>query len=718
MERCFDLLLAWPQELDLSAFESGSLEHAAALIRRNQLCAAEVVLLSTQSRVNQGSWDNTALLALLAQIRLIQGSLSACELLIQRIYSLASDSWIYRWLYAQLLIQQGRFQEVACLSSDFWRDENCYPLLAFVHVAERLANNDLQSAEHLLLNAPASSCLESLRLNAALLKARGDSASAFDLLQPLLTFAPESILLQSQVFELVIAARRIPQIVPIAREALLKHGEHPELLNNVTAVKLFQRQPSYARRCALTLQLWASLGRSKAGMPNLICSYEQCGNADWLEYLHPAIWRQPLVNTDLSGNLVLHLASMQSHRHKEHLSNFVTALQSSPAQQILCKAPPSSLEMSAPMTNDLLRIAWVSPDFTPHPVSRFLMHFFQASRGMLSHQHHLISLQDHGSQSNLSSFQEIPGLQLIDVSRLQPVDRVSAIREIGADLVVDLAGWTGGHFAAGFLARLAKVQINYLGYFATSGLPTMDYWLGDHALFPDGHSEWCTERLWRLPRPFIAWQPPLGLPEAGVHVTDPPVGPIRFGSFNNNRKLSDRTIQLWSQILLAIPDSRLVLKANSAEDPYTQELLARRMRRYGLDPQRVDWLELTAGCKEHLLQYRHMDVALDPVPNGGCTTTCEALWMGCPVITMAGSHYVSRMSTAVLSGAGLFEWIAESEQSYVRLAIQQAMNVHWLRQNRSRWRHSLVSSPIGNAADLMRELETAFSAMLHLSAKH
>jgi len=406
------------------------------------------------------------------------------------------------------------------------------------------------------------------------------------------------------------------------------------------------------------------------------------------------------------------LASTQSTRTPVHLSNFVTALNRSPLLQQLRSAPPSLSARAIGSVDIPLKIAWVSADFTHHPVSRFLHHFLVASSGRRYHHHHLVSLANHGTASNLAIFQAMPGIDVVDVSSLKAQERVSAIRSLNADVVVDLSGWTGGHFATGFLAKLAPVQVNYLGYFASSGLPTMDYWLGDAELFPPHSSEYCTEQRWCLQRPFIAWQPPAGLPEAEVDVVGPPQGSFRLGSFNNNRKLSDRTLGLWARILARLPAAKLVLKANAGDDQPTQELLARRMRRQGLDPERVEWLALTPGCKEHLLQYRHLDIALDPVPNGGCTTTCEALWMGCPVITLAGTHYVSRMSTAVLSGAGLPQWVASTEEDYVQLAVAQAENLDWLRQHRHHWRNTLSSSPLGDAADLVRHLEQAFSAMV------
>jgi predicted O-linked N-acetylglucosamine transferase (SPINDLY family) len=129
----------------------------------------------------------------------------------------------------------------------------------------------------------------------------------------------------------------------------------------------------------------------------------------------------------------------------------------------------------------------------------------------------------------------------------------------------------------------------------------------------------------------------------------------------------------------------------------------------------VIWLPLAGTHREHLQQYRHVDVALDSFPNGGCTTTCEALWMGVPVITLTGTHYVSRMSTAVLQGAGMADWCASSTQHYVSLAKQQADRLSELRQNRDRWRSQVMHHPLGDAADLMHHLEHAF-VELHSTA--
>jgi len=267
MATCLKLLLAWPDAIDLAALPLHSLERIAALVRLNQLRLAETELLAGAARFEHGSDAHGSALVLLAQIRLLQGALPACEVVLQQLERLRPGWWPLRWLQAQLLLQRGELARLAVLPPSHWHDEQQHPLLQIVHAAERLANHDLDQAKRLIGSLPQPAALETLRLQAGLLHATGRSKQAFELLHPLLQRAPQQLLLHAQVCELVLVARQIPHVVPIARQALLSHGEHPELLNNVTAVKLYQRQPGYARRCALVLQTWASLGSHRAGMP-------------------------------------------------------------------------------------------------------------------------------------------------------------------------------------------------------------------------------------------------------------------------------------------------------------------------------------------------------------------------------------------------------------------------------------------------------------------
>jgi protein O-GlcNAc transferase len=372
-----------------------------------------------------------------------------------------------------------------------------------------------------------------------------------------------------------------------------------------------------------------------------------------------------------------------------------------------------------PNSPQRLRVGWICADIANHPVARFLLSWLAAAKGQFQHNHIVIAIEP-GQARYQQLFRELPQVQFIDQSTPGlTTERIQRLRQLDLDLAVDLNGWTGHHLAAAFICRIAPLQLNYLAYHASTGIPAMDAWVVDrHLLPPEPNAEWHTEPLLRLRRPFLAWQPHPGLPEASASVSAPAFDRtcgIRFGCFNNLRKISDQALQCWSRILRAVPGSALVLKAHSAEDTATATLLERRLQRYHLPLQQVIWLPYTTTPEEHLQQYAHMDVALDSFPNTGCTTTCEALWMGVPVITLEGNHYVSRMAAAVLHAAELPEWICSSLQAYEQLAIAQSSpeRLAWLRSHRVHWRHQIQTSPLGDAKDLMQELERCFSELAH-----
>ena len=317
------------------------------------------------------------------------------------------------------------------------------------------------------------------------------------------------------------------------------------------------------------------------------------------------------------------------------------------------------------------------------------------------HAHTVLDVFPHGAESKNDWFKNLEHTSFLDLGSTSLTEKISKVRDHQFDVVIDLSGWTSNHFLRGFMERLAPVQVSYLGYFASTGLNTMDYWLGDHSLFPQPITEWHTETIYRLNRCFISWSPPPYLPEASAEVVDTPAsGGIRFGCFNHHRKFSDETLNVWGQILSSIPDSRLVLKGGQSDDSATSTLLSRRMRRAGLDPEKIIWIERTRGTSEHLKQYELIDITLDSFPNGGCTTSCESLWMGVPVITHSGTSYVNRMSTAVLQGAGLSDWCCSSLAEYVSLAREHASNLSSLRQNRVHWRELFKSTDLGNPQSL------------------
>lgn len=676
----------------------------------------ELVEPSLLARLVTHPKDRCFVLIHLVLIAELAGQQSLYE---RRLVTLAREfphTELTRWLQLRYWIATRDEQAIQRAGQALWHGESESPYLRLIRCRYEFARRDYAQAQACLEALPSelSKSLDAEQCRGDLAELRGDPYQALQIWLPLVARAPRCRFTLLRAMNLAITCRHSNGVLAAIRRGLDEFGEHPDFLNLVGSIKLYQRQPGLARRALLLAMVWKSLGLAYVDVSNLLTSYEMLGLVAWLEYTldHQFV---DASSGSFDANRCMQLASLISSQYQDHVESYLERMRSQPAFWQFRSAGgqiPSqkSVDLSPQRP---LTVAWVTGDLNPHPVSRFLLQFFSAASGSLQHRHLLVSTFDHGLEACTSWFEEIPDLSLINVADQQPDNKVAAIRQLKPDVAIDLAGWTANHFMAGFMARLAPVQVNYLGFFASTGLVEMDYWLGDSALFPSPMHEYHQEKIWRLDRPFLAWQPCSPLPEAEAQVCDANNGPVRFGSFNHNRKLSNATIALWGKLLRQIPESRLVLKANAKDDIFTQKLLRKRFVRYGLDPDRVDWLELTAGPREHLDQYRWLDIALDPIPNGGCTTSCEALWMGVPVVTLRGAAYVSRMSTAVLEGAGLPEWIAHNPDHYLEICRNAAADISRLRTIRARWRDQLITSPLGDAKALMMSLEASFAQMLH-----
>ena len=701
----------WPDQLPPEACNDALLE-SARLLRLQQFQAAEAMLL-IQYRAQPASCD---VLGMLALLRLRQVLLPAYLALVDELQAIDPENPGLRFLQAQYWLQIGEIPQLLALPQEFWEPAQGFWPLQLAKAALSIHLNKLPQALAALeaIPAPWGDCLEAIRLHCRILEREQKYQQALQLLLAAAQRFPQHWPAQVHLVDLTIKARSHDHALPCLRQALAQHGAAPELLPQIAQIQLLRNRVADARRTALQDQLWNTVRRvSSVASTNLLNCYDRLGYAEWLAFKSTQARDQSIsVSLEMQENLCMQAASLELPTVPTAVADVVEHYSRHPDFLPAVAKAPGLVSSRQPGTKRPLTVAWITADLAYHPVSRFLLGFFAASP-QLEHRHLLVDTCDHLVESNRCQFEGLTNLQVHNIGHGEWPAKLAAIRALQADVAIDLSGWTGGHFMRGFLARLAPVQMSYLGYFASTGLPTMDVWLGDDQLFPTPMQEWHTESIHRLQRCFIAWQPPAQLPEATVDVAEArPAGGIRFGSFNHNRKLSDATLRLWGDLLGSLPGSSLVLKASHRDDAATQELLCRRMRRQGLDPERVIWLPRADGPLEHLRQYGLVDVALDCFPNGGCTTTCEALWMGTPVITLTGRSYVSRMSTAVLHGAAMGEWCASSPEHYLQLARAQADGLVWLRQNRSHWRHQLQVNPLGDAADLMDQLELAFTTLV------
>jgi protein O-GlcNAc transferase len=255
------------------------------------------------------------------------------------------------------------------------------------------------------------------------------------------------------------------------------------------------------------------------------------------------------------------------------------------------------------------------------------------------------------------------------------------------------------------------VQVTWLGYPNTTGLTEIDFRLTDATSDPVGQTEgWHSESLWRLPDGFLTYGPP---PEA-PRVIDPPHlqrGYLTFGCFNHAAKINQQCIRLWAAVLQKVPGSRLLLKARGLHEATTIERLASEFAGLGITPERLTFRGERLSVVDQLALVQSVDLALDTFPYNGTTTTCESLWMGVPVVALAGRTHVARVGASLLRQVGLEACVAPEESEYVERACRFAKDSAWLTEMRRSLRTRFRASSLGDAVKFTSQLEEAFVRM-------
>lgn len=355
-----------------------------------------------------------------------------------------------------------------------------------------------------------------------------------------------------------------------------------------------------------------------------------------------------------------------------------------------------------------LHVGYVSPDFCAHPVAFFIEPIL-ASHDQDSHK---IFCYANVSRPDSITVQ----LQLLpvvwrDISSLDDAECVELIRNDGIDILVDLAGHTCQNRLPLFSLKPAPLQVTWLGYPDTTGLAAIDYRFSDAVTDPVGMTErHHSEELVRLPGTFLCFRPPANAPlVAGEEQLS--ARPLTFSSFNNLAKVSPEMMVVWANILLQAADATLLIKAFGLEDESVREEIRSVFRSCGIPDERVTLSGRTPNVLSHLTMLSQTDIALDTFPYNGTTTTCEALWMGVPVITLSGSTHVSRVGDSILRSVGLTELVAKTENEYLDLAVQLAKNRERLVRYRRNLRNMMLNSTLLDAATFTRNLEQAYRTM-------
>lgn len=360
-----------------------------------------------------------------------------------------------------------------------------------------------------------------------------------------------------------------------------------------------------------------------------------------------------------------------------------------------------------PESGRKLRIGYVSGDFRAHSVA----YFFEPLLEQLDRDRFEVACYYSNVRSDAVT-RRIRSRADVWVECMGQSDDALAerIHSDCVDILVDLSGHTGNNRLPAFALKPAPVQMTWLGYSDTTGLTRMDYRISDHFVSPPGRFEqWHSEALLRLPHAFLCYAPPHDAPE----VSPPPSqasGHVTFGCFNFLGKVSDEILLAWAEILRRSPHASLLLKNKSLGDAATRSALQTRVARCGIAMDRLILQAYEPDVRSHLEHYGRVDIALDSFPYSGGTTTCEALWMGVPVVSLAGNSYVSRMGLSLLTNSGRPEWSADSLAGYVDVALSLAESPSSLAPMRLAQRAHLATQPLFRPAQFARDMEDAYLA--------
>ena len=354
-----------------------------------------------------------------------------------------------------------------------------------------------------------------------------------------------------------------------------------------------------------------------------------------------------------------------------------------------------------------LRIGYISPNFVRHSVAYFALPLFAG------HDRNRVEVWCYSTapRRDLMTGQlKAVADAWVDASTMDDVQLADQIRGDEIDVLIDLAGHTGGG-RLGVLARKpAPLQASYLGYPNTTGLEEVDLRFTDGLADPgvdDAHM--VSERLVRLPRPFLAYAPSDSAPDVAPRSAGAD-RPVTFGSFNNLAKVSPETLDLWAEVLRQTPDSRLLLKARGFSDAETRDRFADLFDARGVKRSRLDLRPHTADVADHLAAYNEVDIALDAWPYNGVTTTMEALWMGVPVVTISADRHAGRVGRSLLSAVGLGRMVRHDRRSFVQAAVGLAGDADGRQALRRRLRDKVAASPLVDGQGLAAAIEEAIFA--------
>jgi len=354
-----------------------------------------------------------------------------------------------------------------------------------------------------------------------------------------------------------------------------------------------------------------------------------------------------------------------------------------------------------------LRVGVLSPDLRQHSVAAFAGGLLEGVRAGGDRLH--VFYSGYSGDALTKRFASQADWWLT-CGELGPRQLRDAIAEQRIDVLFELSGHTTNHRLGTIAMKPAPVIISAIGYPATTGLRAVDYRLVDEVTDPIGCEGLLSEKPLRIGAPFLCYEPPSDAPDVEFKPAREREGRVTFAAFNAMLKLNDATLELWAKVLEATPRSRLLVKSVQSQDGETNDSAAARFERAGIPKDRMEWLPHTAGQREHLAVYNRCDIALDPFPYHGTTTTFEALSQGVPVVSLVGARHASRVGASLLGAVGLGELATADGEAFVRAAARLAGDRPWLEALRKDLPGRIGAGPLGDARGLAAEIVAAVRA--------
>ena len=531
-----------------------------------------------------------------------------------------------------------------------------------------------------------------------LFKDIGQFASAEAAYRKALSIKPDSALAYNNLGMVLHNQNRIVEAEATYRISLALQPDFPEAINNLGVTLMETGRLAEAE--ALYLDGLAKRPKHINLLANLGCVYKEQGRIDE----SVACFRGALkLNPDFFMSASNLLFTLNYGIDCNPVKMLDEAIQFGRGCSAKVRSPYREWRTSSDGT---LRVGFVSGDLYSHPVGYFLESLVTEidTQSFELYAYNCSPVEDLVTQSLRPCFkkwQTITGLS--DQALAEHIHRD------GIDILIDLSGHTANNRLPAFAYKPAPVQASWLGYFATTGMKEMDYWIGDPYVTPAEDAAHFTETLWPLADSYLCFSPPKGAPAVSAlpALTN---GYITYGCFNSLSKLNEEVIALWSQVLKRTPDSKLYLKTRQLDDEKVCESINSAFQAHGIDPSRL----ILSGWSpriELLAEYSRVDLALDPFPYPGGTTSAESLWMGVPVLTKKGNRFLSHIGTSIAANAGLADWVAEDNDAYVEKAVSLSADVAHLASLRTGLRDQLLTNPLFDAKRFARNLEDALKGM-------